>query len=151
MKKIYFLLFLLATGARLSAFGQQSPGLGAHAAASPPAPLLPGTWTGPLTVVGRTRAIGLVVTRDATGLVAQIAMPGAPLNGQQLRVVQHGDSLLFSDPAANIRFVCEQSDEGRWLIGNWQQLGFTNALALHRLASTPASRPATRPNIARTD
>lgn len=125
---------LLASGAMSPVWGQQGSGVGGQPAAAAAVTLLPGTWTGPLVVAGKTRTIGLVVTGSAAGPAVAVSMPGAPLHGHALRLVQRGDSLIFSDPAANIRFACEQSGEGRWLIGNWTQLGFSGTLALHRLA-----------------
>jgi len=101
---------------------------------------LNGRWNGQLVIPGNQLTLSLNITQNNGQTMAVIEAPATLLNHHQMLFTQQHDTLRFFDPAAQASFTGTRSLDGRQLLGQWQQPGFSQHLAMSYEPPTAPTR-----------
>jgi pimeloyl-ACP methyl ester carboxylesterase len=119
------------------------PGLAAAQAPAATANLA-GTWKGPLPVPGGSLPIQITIWQSsAERPTAELLLPLKKAAKYPMTVQVRRDTLIFYAPAADCRFICRRSADGKELQGQWIQTGFRTPLTLsYAVTATPGENTA---------
>lgn len=125
------------TGEASTATGKAAPALTTSAPAPAGLPL-DGIWKGPLKVPGGQLDVVFRLLKLSSGdYFATLDVPQQKVSRMAVKVQTYGDTVRFIAEEANTRFVGRMATEGKQLVGNWQQPGFTTPITLS-FAAPPA-------------
>ena len=133
-------LLLLTSRAQTVSYANATAGAETKAAAPASANALAGTWAGPLALPGRSMRVSLTVTQSGGHLAAMIETDGTG-SQRAMSLTERRDTLRFYDPVAQVSYECQRSPTRGWLVGRWQQPGFSEVLVLrYEAAGRQAAR-----------
>jgi len=111
---------------------------GARTLLRPKVQSLNGRWKGQLVIPGHLLSLSLDITQKDGQTTTTLDAPATLLNHHQLLFTQQHDTLRFYDPAAQASFTGTRSADGSQLVGQWQQVGFSQKMALsYELPAAP--------------